>query len=142
MLVRKFNLQAEDGAAGGGGAAGGEAGAGAGGAAGAGSQGAGAGAAAESAAGGETKGYWPADWRKNIAGDDEKELAQASRYASPADIWKKARALEQRLSSGELRPVLTKDAKPEEITAYRKAHGIPEAPDKYDLGKDVPVDPK
>src|SRR5260221_8933915 len=71
----------------------------------------------------EPAGYWPADWRKNIAGEDEKEIAQIGRYASPADIWKKARALEQRMSSGELRPVLMKDAKPEELTAYRKAHG-------------------
>lgn len=86
-----------------------------------------------------TKGYWPEDWRKTMAGDSEKELAQAQRYGSPAEVWKKARALEQKLSSGELKPVLGKDAKPEEVTAYREALGIPATPDKYDL-KDVKVD--
>lgn len=87
----------------------------------------------------EAKGYWPDDWQKRIAGDDEKELKQVGRYASPTDIWKKARSLEQRLSSGELKPVLPKDAKPEEVTAWRKDNGIPEKADGYDLkGVEVP----
>ena len=79
------------------------------------------------------KQLWPDDWRKNIAGDDEKELKQLNRYASPADLWKKARSLEARLSSGELKPTLPKDAKPEEITQWRKDNGIPESADKYEL---------
>lgn len=83
--------------------------------------------------------YWPEDWRQNMAGSDEKELAQAGRYASPKDVWNKARALEKRLSAGELRPVLGKDAKPEEVAEYRAAMGIPEAPDKYDLGNDMTI---
>lgn len=82
----------------------------------------------------EPKAYWPEDWQKRIAGDDDKVLKQISRYQSPEEIWKKARSLEQRLSSGELKPVLPKNAKPEEIVAWRKDNGIPEAPDKYDLG--------
>ncbi len=85
-----------------------------------------------------TKGYWPDDWQKRIAGDDEKELKQIARYTSPAEVWKKARALEQRLSSGELKPILPKDAKPEEITAWRKDNGIPEKPDGYEL-KDITI---
>lgn len=40
-----------------------------------------------------TKGYWPEDWQKKLAGEDEKELKQVSRYQSPEDVWKKARAL-------------------------------------------------
>lgn len=78
-------------------------------------------------------GYWPADWQKKIAGEDEKELKHLGKYASPEAIWKKARSLEQRLSSGELKTALPKDAKPEEIAAWRKDNGIPEAPEKYDL---------
>jgi len=84
----------------------------------------------------ETKQIWPDDWRKQIAGEDEKELKLIGRYATPADVWKKARALEQRMSSGELKTSLPKDAKPEEIAQWRKDNGIPETPDKYDLKLD------
>lgn len=79
------------------------------------------------------KGYWPEDWQKNIAGNDEKELKQIGRYASPRDIWQKARALEQRLSSGELKPALPKEPKPAELAAWRKDNGIPEKATDYDL---------
>lgn len=80
-----------------------------------------------------TKGYWPEDWRARIAKGDEKTLKQVSRYQSPEAIWDKARALEQRLSSGELKAALPKDAKPEEISAWRKDNGIPEKADGYDV---------
>lgn len=84
-------------------------------------------------------GDWNPKWRELMAGDDDKSLKQLSRYASPQEVWKKARALEQRLSSGDLKPILSAKATPEELAEYRKAHGIPEAPDKYDL-KDVKID--
>jgi len=79
------------------------------------------------------KGYWPDDWQSRLAGGDEKALNQLKRYASPEDVWKKARSLEQRLSSGEYRQALPKDAKPEEIAQWRKDNGIPEAPTGYSL---------
>jgi hypothetical protein len=69
-----------------------------------------------------------------MANGDEKVLKQLGRYASPVDVWTKARALESRLSSGELKSVLPKDAKPEEMAAWRAENGIPETHDKYDLG--------
>lgn len=84
------------------------------------------------------KGYWPDDWQSRLAGEDKDALKQLGRYASPEDIWKKARALEKKLSSGEVKAVLPKDPKPEEITAWRKENGIPEAPEKYDLGLKIP----
>lgn len=84
------------------------------------------------------KGYWPSDWQKHIAGADEKELKQLARYTTPAEVWKKARALEQRMSSGELKPTLPKDAKPEELAAWRKDNGIPEKPEGYEL-KDMTI---
>jgi hypothetical protein len=87
----------------------------------------------------EPPGFWAEGWRERLAGDDTKALKQLGRYASPEDIWKKARALESRLSSGELRPVLGKDASEAEVKEYRQALGIPAAPDKYDL-KDVKID--
>lgn len=81
----------------------------------------------------DAAGYWPGDWRTKVAGDDEKEQQRLTRFASPADLYKQNRELEKKLSSGNLKPVLVKDAKPEDVAAYRKAHGIPETPDKYDI---------
>jgi hypothetical protein len=75
-----------------------------------------------------------------MAAGDDKVLAQLQRYASPEEVWKKTRSLEQRLSSGEFKPVLKKDASEAEVKEYRSAHGIPEDPTKYDLGKDVKID--
>ena len=80
-----------------------------------------------------TQTVWPDQWRQQMAGDDAKALKQLERYESPAAIWKKARALEQRLSSGELRSALPKDANEEQVKAWRAENGIPEAPEKYDL---------
>lgn len=78
---------------------------------------------------------WPDQWRQTIAGSDEKELKQLERYASPVDIWKKARSFEQRLSSGELRAVTPFPEKgtPEQQTAWRAENGVPDSPDKYQL---------
>lgn len=87
----------------------------------------------------EVKATWPDDWQKRMAGDDEKELKHIGKYQSPEDVWKKSRALEKRLSSGELRTALPKDAKPEELAQWRKDNGIPASPDKYDL-KDLKFD--
>lgn len=78
-------------------------------------------------------GYWPDDWRTKVAGEDTEAAKQLTRYATPEDVWKKARELEKKLSSGAFKPVLTKDATPEDLAGYRKAHGIPESHDKYDL---------
>lgn len=77
---------------------------------------------------------WPENWREEMTGGDEEELKRAKRYASPAGIWKKARALEQKLSSGEYKQVVPfpKDGTPEQQAEWRTTQGIPEAPDKYD----------
>jgi hypothetical protein len=78
---------------------------------------------------------WPDLWRQTIAGTDEQELKLLERYATPADVWKKARSFEQRMSSGELRAVTAFPEKgtPEQQAAWRVENGIPEAPEKYDL---------
>ena len=78
-------------------------------------------------------GAFPDNWRQAIAGDNADELKQLERYSTPQDVWKKARALEVRLSSGELRSNLPKDATPEQTAAWRKENGVPEAPEKYEL---------
>jgi hypothetical protein len=83
----------------------------------------------------KAKSPWPDTWRQDLANNDEKELKQLERYASPSDIWKKARALEQRLSSGELKTVspFPDKGSDEQKNAWRQEHGIPLSPDKYDL---------
>ncbi|HEY9064720.1 MAG TPA: hypothetical protein VIO33_07025 [Burkholderiaceae bacterium] len=80
------------------------------------------------------EGYWPQDWRQNIAKTDEKALARLQRYASPEAAVAALFAAQAKISSGELRPVLGKNATTEEVAEYRKALGIPESADKYDLG--------
>ena len=135
------------GAAGEGGApAGGSAGAAGGAAAGSGAAGAGDGGAvggAAGAAGDAGKGnenYWPADGRDTVSKGDAKILQRMGRYASPQAAMEALIAAQNRISAGELKPVLSKNATPEQLKEYREALGIPETPDKYDLGKDIKID--
>ena len=127
-------------AAGEGGApAGGSAGAAGGAAAGSGAAGAGdAGAAGD--AGKANENYWPADWRDTVSKGDAKILQRMGRYASPQAAMEALIAAQNRISAGELKPVLGKNATPEQLKEYREALGIPETPDKYDLGKDIKID--
>jgi sulfite reductase alpha subunit-like flavoprotein len=73
------------------------------------------------------------DWRVRMAGGDEKELKRLGRYATEADVYKAYRELEKKKSSGELRAPLPENPTPEQLAEWRKDHGIPESPDKYDL---------
>jgi len=85
--------------------------------------------------GGEGGSPWPADWRAKIANGDEKILAQLGRYESPAAIFNKARALETRLSSGELKSVtpFPAEGSDEQKAAWRSENGIPDKPDGYEI---------
>lgn len=79
-----------------------------------------------------TTGDFPDDWREKAAGGDEKKLNLLKRLASPkamADAYFEA---QQKIRSGLAKP-LTADSTPEEIADFRKANGIPESADKYDL---------
>lgn len=81
---------------------------------------------------------WPEDWRTKVAGEDAKELARLQRMGSPADVWKAYRALEAKLSEKGGKPTLgpPEGATPEQVAAWRKEAGLPEAPEGYvpDLG--------
>ena len=97
-------------------------------------------ASGDAAASSKSEGHvWPDDWRERMVSHvaDEairtKELKQLQRYGSPEEVHKKARSLEQRLSSGELKTALPKDASPEMLASWRKENGIPEMPTGYDL---------
>lgn len=70
-------------------------------------------------------GDWPADWREKVAGTDTAYLKSLSRYASPIDIAKKARSLEQKLSSGDYLKPFPSAGTPEEQATWRKEGGIP-----------------
>lgn len=74
---------------------------------------------------------WPDDWRNKMAGDDEKTLKRLERFQSPADIFKSYRAMEQKVSSGEMKNALKEGASEEELAAWRKDNGIPEKPEGY-----------
>jgi hypothetical protein len=77
--------------------------------------------------------WWQDDWRAKAAGTDEKMLKRLERYSTPKDALNALAHVQTRISAGELRSALPKDAKPEEIAAWRTENGIPEAADKYDL---------
>ncbi len=77
------------------------------------------------------KGSWPENWRELIAGDDKKELQYLQRFSAPADYHKSGVEARKKISAGEFAKPLAKDAKPEEVQAWRQANGIPEKPEGY-----------
>jgi hypothetical protein len=114
------------------GAASGAADAGGQGAAAAGAEG-GAGAAAKE----PPKADWAEDWRTKLAG--EKPDKQLERMASPKDVYNSWKALQSKLSSGELKSTLPKDAKPEDVAKWRTENGIPEKHTDYKMPDGVVV---
>ena len=74
---------------------------------------------------------WPSDWRQQMAGEDKDYVKQLERYASPQDLIKKLKSQDALIST--FKQPLPKDATPEQVAAYRKDNGIPEAANKYDL---------
>jgi hypothetical protein len=92
---------------------------------------------------------WSDTWREDMAGtladtatpeekvEHDKLVKRLSRLNSPADVARAVREADKLISSGTLKKALGKTPTEAEIAAYRKDHGIPEAPEKYDLG--VPI---
>lgn len=103
-----------------------------------------AGGSSASSTGAQSMG-WGDDWRtRMVAGstDPERELKQIERYESPEQVWRKARELEKRMSAGELKSVLPKNATAQEVAAWRAENGIPAKPEEYKInmpaGRQVP----
>ncbi len=71
-----------------------------------------------------------------MAKGDAKILGRLQRYASPEALSDALIHAQNRISSGELKPVLKKDATAEQIAEWRTANGVPEAPDKYAVAND------
>jgi hypothetical protein len=80
---------------------------------------------------------WAADWRAKLAG--EKADKQLERMASPKDLYNAYKALQTRLSSGELKAALPKDAKPEEVQKWRAENGIPEKHTDYKMPEGMTI---
>lgn len=78
---------------------------------------------------------WRDDWRDAMAtinGEVDPKIKRAlDRYQTPEAVVAAHMVLRQRLDSGDLTSKLPKDAKPEEIAAWRKDNGIPEKPEGY-----------
>jgi hypothetical protein len=88
---------------------------------------------------------WGDGWRQHLAAgstDAEKELKQLERYESPEQVWRKARELETKISSGEFQAKLPKDADEKQLAQWRKDNGLPEKPEGYTInmpeGRDKP----
>lgn len=83
---------------------------------------------------------WREDAAKEYATDDkgaldqkayDKTLARFKRIATPKGVFDWAFNAEKKISDGSYKKPLGDKATAEEITEYRKANGIPEAPEKY-----------
>ena len=77
----------------------------------------------------ETIGYKPPEvnWREQVKDDDGKKFAE--RFTDIDGLVKGALDLRKQVSNAIIRP--PKDAKPEQIAAYKKALGVPDSPDDY-----------
>lgn len=71
------------------------------------------------------------DWRVRMAGEDKDALKRLGRFTDEGQFFKSYRALEQKLSSGEVVKKLAPDASAEEVATWRKENGIPEKPEAY-----------
>lgn len=87
----------------------------------------------------DSKSDWSPDWRLKMAGGDEKVAKSLDRFASPKEVHNSWKALQQRLSTGELRSSLPKDAKPEDVAKWRAENGIPEKPEAYEMPEGLVV---
>lgn len=67
------------------------------------------------------------DWRKAIAGNDEKLLSEVARFKSPEDVGKELLRQKQELSKRALSAAFPDKGTPEQQAEWRKANNVPEA---------------
>lgn len=82
---------------------------------------------------------WPDDWRKRMAGDDEKLLARAERFATPEEVWKSYLVADKKISEGVKPPELPENPTDEQLAEYREQVGIPKEWTEYntEIGEGV-----
>lgn len=73
----------------------------------------------------------PENWRAILSGGDEALSKLVNRYTTPQNFAKAFAETRTKLRSGQHAQPLAEDATPEEIAAYRKAVGVPDAPEGY-----------
>lgn len=71
------------------------------------------------------------DWRVDLARGDAALEKFLGRYASPDAAIKKLKEFNDDFKAGKYRKPLSEDATDEELAAYRKEIGVPDAPDGY-----------
>ena len=82
---------------------------------------------------------WPDDWRTKLAGDDKAFLKTLERFTDPAALAKSYREATTKIASGALKATAPpENATPEQIAAWRKDAGLPEAPEGYIEGLKLP----
>jgi hypothetical protein len=78
-------------------------------------------------------------WRQDMAAGDRAFLKTLERFENPAAVAKAYKELTTRLSAGELRAVRPPgdNATPEQLAAWRTAHGLPESAEAYVTALDL-----
>jgi hypothetical protein len=79
---------------------------------------------------------FPETWRHDMAAGDKAFLKTLDRFESPAALAKAYKELTTKLSAGELRAARPPAAgtTPEQVAAWRTAHGLPESTEAYVSG--------
>lgn len=77
------------------------------------------------------EGVWSENWREAYAGDDTAKLNVLKRYADPKTALDALFNLQEKVRSGDIKKPLAKDATPEQVAAWRKDNGVPDAPEAY-----------
>lgn len=65
------------------------------------------------------------DWRRGIAGDDDKYYSELQRFNTPTDYGNSFREAQQTIRSGNLKAALKEGATEEDVASYRELNGIP-----------------
>lgn len=88
---------------------------------------------------------WPEDWAAKLAGEDEKTLGLLKQYKSPAEMAKAFKELRKAFDARKPGAPLKLPENPteEQVAEYRKAIGVPEKPEDYqvELPEGVELDP-
>lgn len=71
------------------------------------------------------------DWRKDLAGDDDKFLSTLQRYNAPTDLGNAFREQKQMISANKIQAPLGEEATEEDVKIYREQNGIPLEPAGY-----------
>ncbi len=78
------------------------------------------------------------DWRKGIAGEDAETLKELERIDSPSTLYKRFKDSQEFIRSSGKVKVPGEGATEQEVAEFRKAVGVPEKPDGYQITVKAP----